>query len=117
VFEWQRVEACTGYWWTTITIEGTTYSKGYTGSGNTVSYGGGVDGCWNYCEAQLGADDDCLKIFVSSSGGKEFLLLTSKEEQNYGVLGRTERSYASQSRANESRQKKTTVPWIMGPQV
>jgi hypothetical protein len=38
-------------------------------------------------------------------GGREFLLLTSKEEQNYGVLGRTERSCASQSRTNESKQE------------
>jgi hypothetical protein len=37
--------------------------------------------------------------------GREFLLLTSKEEQNYGVLGRTERSCASQSRTNESKQE------------
>ena len=47
----------------------------------------------------------CVAITSPPGGGREFLLLTSKEEQNYGVLGRTERSCASQSRTNESKQE------------
>ena len=44
-------------------------------------------------------------VIAVEGGGREFLLLTSKEEQNYGVLGRTERSCASQSRTTESKQE------------